>query len=431
VFDLGAEITVVLETGATPGFGHAMHTPGSRMSTRRRSIWTTTGTRSPRPDYAVRVWTVIVRCVHGLEWVCADEVAARVPSAASIRLARREVVFDLPSVDSGLRDLRTVDDVFVEVGRVEGVGTTRDALGSMARHVADLPYEALVRDPLDLPAAPRVDVVASVEGRRTYSRFHVENAVGPLVASRLRGSYLARTGDGRVPGEADLSVRLFLRGPTAIAAVRLGRRPLHRRPYKQDTGPGTLHPPVAAALARLADPPAGGVLLDPFCGDGTIAIEARLAHRGVRVVGSDIDAARLDHAAANADRAGVRPPLVRADATHPPWRPGSVDALVTNPPWNLAVDAAGSLEDFWVRLPGPLAPDGRVCVIADEGLDAPATLRRLGYPLTLATRIRLAGRVSVMVLAGAPRAAAPALDAGLARWRERAIAADVITDTGF
>ena len=375
--------------------------------------------------------TILVRCVHGLEWVCADEVSSRLPMARDVRLARREVTLELPSVDSGLLDLRTVDDVFLTVGRLDDVGLTRAALPGLGRRLAELPLDTRAGElaaARPVPRRPRVDVVASVEGRRTYSRFDVETAVGPLVASRLGGSYLARTGEGPSPGEADLSVRLFLRGTMATAAIRLAARPLHRRPYKQDTGPGTLHPPVAAALARLAAAPPG-VLLDPFCGDGTIAIESALAFPTARVVGSDIDAARLANAARNARRAGVGPALIRADAAHPPLRPGAVAVVVTNPPWNLAVDAAGglgsSLDEFWVRMGGPLAADGRVCAIVDEALDAPTTLRRLGLSLALATRIRIAGRVSHLVLYGA------ALGADLARWRERAIAGGVVTETGF
>jgi 23S rRNA G2445 N2-methylase RlmL len=375
------------------------------------------------------VTTIIARCVHGLEWVCADEIATRLPSAAAVRLARREVVFDV-SVESGLPDLRTVDDVFVRVGGLDEVATTRDGLRSVGRRVAALPFDAV-----DRPSAPRVDVVASVEGRRTYSRFEVEQAVGPAVAARLGGSYLGRAADGRAPGDPDLSVRLFLRGTAMTVAVRLGPRPRHRRPYKQDTGAGTLHPPVAAALARLVRPADGAVLLDPFCGDGTIPIESALAYPGARAVGSDLDAHRLGNASANAARAGVHPAFVRADAGRLPVRPGSVGAVVTNPPWNLAVAAAGrldaSLDPFWVRLSGPLAVDGRVCVIADESLDAPGTAHRLGWPVGLATRIRLAGRVSDVVLCGPPGRGAPPLDSGLARWRYRAIADGIVTATGF
>jgi tRNA (guanine6-N2)-methyltransferase len=109
--------------------------------------------------------------------------------------------------------------------------------------------------------------------------------------------------------------------------------------------------------------------------------------------------------------------------------------VVTNPPWNLAVDAGGrlgaSLEEFWVRLRESLAVDARVCVITDEGLDAPGTARRLDWPVGLATRIRLAGRVSHVVLCGVPGGEAPRLAPGLATWRERAIADGIVTDTGF
>jgi tRNA (guanine6-N2)-methyltransferase len=376
------------------------------------------------------VTTIIARCVHGLEWVGADEIASRWPSATSVRLARREVVFELSSVDAGLLDLRTVDDLFVRVGGLDEVATTREGLRGLGRRVAALPF-----DTDGPPPGPRVDVVASVEGRRTYSRFEVEQAVGPAVAARLGGSYLTRAADGRAPGDPDVSVRLFLRGTALTVATRLGPRPRHRRPYKQDTGAGTLHPPVAAALARLACPADGAVVLDPFCGDGTIAIETAMAYPRTRALGSDLDPLRLGNAAANAARAGVRPAFVRADAGRLPVRPGSMGAVVTNPPWSLAVDAGGrldaSLEEFWVRLGEPLAADGRVCLVADEGLDAPGTARRLGWPVGLAARNRLAGRVSHVVLCGVPGGAAPRLDAGLARWRERAIADGVVTDTGF
>jgi 23S rRNA G2445 N2-methylase RlmL len=382
--------------------------------------------------------TVIARCVHGLEWVCADEISSRLPSARAPRLGRREVIFDLPSVDSGLLRLRTVDDVFLAVGGLDDVGTARATPDGLARRLADLPFDVAAGElgaVRPLPRSPRVDVVVSVEGRRGYSRFDVEQAAGPALATRFRGSYLARDVAGRAPGEADLSVRVFLRGTGATAAIRLGRRPLHRREYKQDTGAGTLHPPVAAALARLADPADGAVVLDPFCGDGTIAVEAALAYPGARVVAADIDTDRLRNAAGNAGRAAVRAALMRADAASPPVRPGAVAAVVTNPPWNLAVDASGrldaSLAAFWVRLAELLAPDGRICVVADESLAAPEAVRRLGCPVTLATRIRLAGRVSHLVLAGRPGGPAPVLGSGPARWRARAIAAGVVTEEGF
>ncbi len=154
-------------------------------------------------------------------------------------------------------------------------------------------------------------------------------------------------------------VRVFVRGTEAVTAAEVAAQPLHRRGYKQESGPGTLHPPTAAALARLAHP--AGTAADPFCGDGTIAIETALSYPAARVLASDINDVRLGHAERNAARAGISLTLRQADAARLPWPDQSIDAVITNPPWNIAVDAGGllrrSLDGFWRQLPRLLAPD--------------------------------------------------------------------------
>jgi 23S rRNA G2445 N2-methylase RlmL len=257
----------------------------------------------------------------------------------------------------------------------------------------------------------------------------VENAVGPGLAKALDGHYLERTPAGRAPGQASVTARIFVRGGDVahgreiVATIRLGAAPLHRRTYKQDTGPGTLHPPLAAALAQLAAPAPTQHVLDPFCGDGTIAIETALAFPDVNVMGSDLDPTRLANAERNADRAGVPVSWRRADATEPGAVP-RVDAVITNPPWDVTVRTTGRLDAFWDRLPQLLADAGRIAAIADVDLDVPSTLEKRGFELTLATRIRLAGRISHLMLTG------PLPDA-LSTWRQRALTAKIITPTGF
>jgi tRNA (guanine6-N2)-methyltransferase len=349
----------------------------------------------------------LARSVHGLEWIAADEITRLLPAARDITLARREVSFALPDVDAALLDLRTVDDVFQHLGTLTDVGATKAALPDLARRVANLPVPARSR---------RFDVVASLEGRRTYNRFAVEDTIGSALAPVVHGEYVQHGPDA---GPTDLSVRVFLRGTKALVAARVGAAPLHRRAYKQATGPGTLHPPVAAALAALVTQPDS--VFDPFCGDGTIAIEAALRYPQTQVSGTDIDPARIANARANAERAGVGVSFAVADAGSSTGT--AATTLVTNPPWNLAVDARGdllgSLDRFWDRLPD------RACLLADESLQVPQTLARRGFSVSLSTRIRLAGRVSHVVLAGDP------VPESLAAWRRRAITAGVSTETGF
>jgi tRNA (guanine6-N2)-methyltransferase len=381
---------------------------------------------------------LVARSVRGLEWVIADEISERLPEADAITMSGREVDFELPSLAPHVLGLRLADDLFLDVGRVPDVGKTKDVPASAAKRIAALDWEAAVtwlNAVRELPGRPRFDVVVSLEGRRNYNRFAMEDAVGSALRPLLRGSYLARTSEGRQTGDPDLTVRLFVRGTEARVTLRLADRPLHRRWYKQDTGAGTLHPPVAAALARLAGLGRGETMADPFCGDGTIAVEAALAYPDSRVLAADIDPERLRNARHNAVRAGVALSLTRLDAGLLPWPAGALDAVVTNPPWNVAVAAGGllqsSMDRFWRQLPGLLSQQGRLCLIADADLDEPGQLRRMGYQLALATQIRLAGRVSHLLLCAPQGKDQPQIPAGLARWRGRALADEVITDAGF
>ncbi len=153
------------------------------------------------------------------------------------------------------------------------------------------------------------------------------------------------------------------------------------------------------------------------------------------MIAGDIDAARLANAAGNAARAGIRAWFCQLDAGRLPWAAGSIDAVITNPPWGVTIGPRGllrhSLERFWRQLPGLLTPAGRLSLVTDAEIGVPARLRGLGYQLTLATQVRLAGRVSHLLLGAPPGQAAPRLSDGLARWRRQALAEGLVTEDGF
>lgn len=378
---------------------------------------------------------LIARCVHGLEWLCAAELSEALPDAVVSVLDRRTVLFSVPVLSSAVLALRTADDIFAEAGQIDGVGPTKGALPAVARRLRRLPWDRVeeairaIRPVVDMPL---IDVVASLDGRRSYNRFAVEQLAGEVVSDQLGGRYLRRTADGREPGEPDLTIRLFLHADQLLAGVRLGVSPAHRRPYKQDTGPGTLHPPAAAALALLASPEPDSLVLDPFCGDGTVMIETGLAFPAVRLQGSDVDRSRVASTLRNAARAGVALAADCADAGSLSGR--RAEAIVTNPPWNLTVDALGSLSGsllpFWQRLPSLLSSGGRLVVLANAELAVPDTLRSMGFGISLAAGVRLAGRLCHVVLAG-PERSLPAIPAAAQPWRRRALRSGLLTSTGF
>ena len=384
--------------------------------------------------------SLIARGVRGLEWILAEEITAAAAAPAGLRLAQRQVSFTVARLSPELLALRTADDLFLDVGTVTGIDHTRAALPALASRVGQLDLAGslrALRGLRELPGKLTLDVVASLSGQRRYNRYAVEDTAGAVLGRALGAQYVSRSaGTAEWPADGTaLTVRLFLQGTDVHVALRAGPRPLHRRGWKVRTGPGSLHPPVAAALARLARHPAGGRVADPFCGDGTIPVEIALADPSARVVAADLDRDRLGNAAVNAAQAGVPVRFVRADAGGPLLWSGQLDQVITNPPWNRTVGAAGQaaagLAPFWRQLPAAFGPRGRVAVIAEAGLGIPASLGGHGYGIVLVQGIRLAGRLSEILVATPPGVAPLPLDPALISWRQRAISSGIVSDEGF
>jgi 23S rRNA G2445 N2-methylase RlmL len=165
-----------------------------------------------------------------------------------------------------------------------------------------------------------------------------------------------------------MSWRLTVDGDKALLALRIGSHPLHRRTYRQITRPGSLHPPLAAALVRLAQPATGMRLLDPCCGAGTIPIEAAATARQLSIIGSDQNTTAIKTAKANG--AGTSIDWLTADAGQLPLPTNSVDLVITNPPWDRQVSATGLLarhpNRFWHELRRVLTPNGRAVVLLTD-----------------------------------------------------------------
>ncbi|HEX7165630.1 MAG TPA: hypothetical protein VF230_01485 [Acidimicrobiales bacterium] len=359
------------------------------------------------------------RSVRGIEWIAAAELAGRTGATVDA-LGHREIHFTVPHPVPELLDVRTVDDVFVTAFTVDGLDHTRASLGALAeatREAAGAVVAAVseVGRLRAVRATWTFDAVGTFLGRRNYNRTDIEDAFGGAVEDALgnQATYFSRR-DDRVPPLTDVSWRVHLRDSVALVGVRLGPHPLHRRAYKVAAPRGTLHPPVAAALALVAgvggdaagDP---GLLLDPFCGAGTIVVEHALAG-GARSLGIDVSAAAATGAITNARAAGVDGSVgvVRADASRAPLARGCVTRVVTNPPWNrtVAMHAAGDEAAAWAEVARVSAPSARAVVLTEAGVPAPPGWEGplASFPISLSG---LHPRVSVFTAPGADPSALP------------------------
>jgi len=320
----------------------------------------------------------------------------------------REVWFTAENPDPRLLDLRTVDDLFLVVAVIDGVGHTKADLELFAEPARRAPVEELlrVRRLCGVPAtASGVDVAASFLGRRNYSRFDIEDVVGQRVAAGLGLPYHSRR-DGTAPPEGGISLRVTVEGAEAVLAMRVAGRPMHRRPYKQASSRGTLHPPLAAALAGLAGLAPGMRVLDPCCGTGTILIEACDSHDAGRMLGSDLDAGTLASAAANAMGTPGSDAITWAvaDAGRLPVADGTIDRVISNPPWGRQVEAHGALagrpQHFYTELRRVLSPRGQSVLLLHEAEEHLSLAKAAGFEVRGNVPVSLFGaHPSVVTLA--------------------------------
>ncbi|MFI7699175.1 TRM11 family SAM-dependent methyltransferase [Nonomuraea sp. NPDC049480] len=345
----------------------------------------------------------VARAVHGIEPLVATEIRrSRLGVVRGLR--HREVWFEATD-ETGLQGLRTADDVLLGAAVVGGVGHDRAALRRLAGAARELDTGRLAGK-LEGAARPAggLEVSASFVGRRNYSRFEIEDAVGTELARALRLPYHSRRGGGRPPGDA-MSWRVTIEGDQALIALRPADRPLHRRPYKTASIRGTLHPPVAAAMAELARLEGARTVLDPCCGAGTTLIEAHAllqasAAPRPRLLGFDHDPSALAAAAANARAAlggGRASPFgwAVADGGRIPVPDGSADRVLVNPPWGRQVPPrgllAGDLGLLWREVRRVLAADGLAVALVHEGLPR-------GFAVEEAVTVSLSGQHPVIAV---------------------------------
>src|SRR3989338_8061162 len=91
-----------------------------------------------------------------------------------------------------------------------------------------------------------------------------------------------------------------------------------------------LPPKLARMMVNLARAPSGGIVLDPFCGSGTVLMEAGLL--GYRVIGSDVSAEAVRRSRENLTWAHLKGARIeKCDVRSLPFEEGVVDAVVTEP----------------------------------------------------------------------------------------------------
>lgn len=189
---------------------------------------------------------------------------------------------------------------------------------------------------------------------------------------------------------SDYPVRIFIYKDEVTVAIDTSGDALHKRGYRKETGKAPLSETIAAALIMLTPWRSDRILADPFCGSGTIPIEAALiatntapglyrhfaaegwhdlikptlwtdekkwlaeaVHKEVKtqIFGSDIDPDMIRIANENAARAGVKKQISfkRLDAGDFHMK-APYGFIVTNPPYGERLSEKEELPGLYTKL---------------------------------------------------------------------------------
>lgn len=299
----------------------------------------------------------------------------------------RRIDFTYEGAPADLLTLKSVDDVYVYVDEIDGLNHTRPSLSAFhqLRGVDFSPALAVLAQVRPIDEKPTYGVTASFLGKRNYSRYDIEDKIHTVLYEKLPWRFVPNRPDENDAHQIDL--RILMEDDWALVGIRLGDTPLHRRPYKTVSLPGSLKAPVAYCLCLLADLQPSDSLLDPTCGAGTILVEA--AHfitRGM-LTGIDINADAIATTRQNAESAGLNVKtisslaelissderslsLLMGDAQKVNLPPAMFQAVIANVPWGRQVTSDMDLPALYAGILATvtqgLAGGGRMIILTDQ-----------------------------------------------------------------
>ncbi len=294
--------------------------------------------------------------------------------------------------------LRSADRVLLRMG--EFMAETSEEL---FQQTMALPWEEWI------PEDGRFTVNCTTVKSKLRSEPACQKTVKKAIVERLKGVYCR---DVFPETGADYTVKVTLLKDRATLTIDTSGQGLHHRGYRVRTVEAPMKETLAAGLVQLSFWRSDRVLLDPFCGSGTIAIEAAMYAKNIapglgrsfasegwdrvpaeiwreekkkaysdirqddplKIYASDIDARAVAAARENAEEAGVDDCIEfsRRDFRKYETLPEPRGIIITNPPYGERIGDRKSLDGIYRHMRFMLEKDPTLSsyiITADKSIE--------------------------------------------------------------
>jgi len=204
--------------------------------------------------------------LFGLEGLCADELKRL--GMAGVRAENGRVMFSGVKGDIARSNinLRTGERVLLVVGE-----TGADSFDALFEGVRAMPWEQFI------PAAGAFPVKGHSLGSKLHSIPDCQRIVKKAVVERLKAKYKV---EWLKETDAKYQIQFAIMDDVAALYIDTSGAGLHKRGYRPAGNAAPLRETLAAAIVKLSRYRGRELVCDPFCGSGTIPIEAALAALG-------------------------------------------------------------------------------------------------------------------------------------------------------
>lgn len=210
----------------------------------------------------VEIIDYVATCLFGLEKFVGEEIGALGYERTFTMDGRVGFRGDIGAIARCSLWLRTAERLYISVGRF-----TADTFDMLFEGTKALPWERYIGKNDAFP----------VKGHSVRSQLcsipDCQSIIKKAAVERLRSkygiSYFEETG-------VKYQIEFFLFKDEVTLMIDTSGMTLHKRGYRALSGEAPLRETLAAAIVKLSRPREEVLLWDPFCGSGTIAIEAAL-----------------------------------------------------------------------------------------------------------------------------------------------------------